>query len=176
MIRKNIVIVMNYQWNYFDSRGSSFMGPRSETISIRIRDFVSSLDYKSWTVLQTRDTRSPEDNFYAHQKTQCVVGTSDLNMVEGLGAPNPLIIPCTRPAATYRTQLLKEVHKYDPDRIVLIGAETHSAIMFTAHELKMLSYEVTIIEPLTTSRDEHMHYAAISILNDAVGIRIADRL
>jgi nicotinamidase-related amidase len=176
MTRKNVLILLNFQWNYFSSNGSAYLGPKAKDLKIRIVEFVNTLDRRAWSVVQSKDIRSPEDDFYAHQKTQCTVGSKDIIMLDGITFPGILVVPATRPSAVYKTQLLNEIKKHNTEEIAIIGTETHAAVLFTASDLKLAGYKVTVVEPLTMSRDDYLHNSAISVLSDTVGVKISDRL
>lgn len=172
MSRKNVVVCCNMQWNYFHCKGTEYMGEAAKTVHKRISSYLRSLSLERYAIFYTRDVRSPEDNFYAHQKTQCIVGTEDVIMMGELTSTSSLVVSATRPSAVWRTPLESEIKKHSPDQVILIGAETHSAILFTAADLKTKGFNVIVPEPLVTARDEYSHCAGISILADVLGISV----
>lgn len=173
MSTKNVVICCNPQWNYFHSTGSSYLGDNAKVVLKRITSYLDSLNKDHYSIIYTRDVRSPEDNFYAHQKTQCVVGDSDLIMMEGLPNSKTLLVSTTRPSALWRTPVETEIKKHSAEKIILIGAETHASILFTAADLKTKGYNVIVLEPLIVARDEYSHCSGISILTDILGVTVS---
>jgi len=171
-MRKNVVICTNMQFNYFSSKGTSYLGEHSKAVKLRVSQTLKELDFDKFEVFHTRDVRSPEDKFYAHTKTQCTVGTLDINMVDGLAGANSLVIASTRPSALWKTPLLSEIKKNDPEEIYLIGAETNSAVLFTAADLRFLGYTVKVPEPLVVARDEYLHNFAITLMADTLGVEV----
>ena len=64
MSTKNIVICCNLQWNYFHTSGSSYLGEPSKVVLKRILSYLNSINTDQYSVMYTRDIRSPEDNFW----------------------------------------------------------------------------------------------------------------
>lgn len=171
-MRKDIVLCVNLQVNYFSTKGSSFLGGKSKLVKDCIVRDLRNLDHAKYDIIYTRDVRAPQDNFYSHAKTQCAVGTLDVNMVEGLSRAKSLVISASRPSAVWRTPLISELKKSDPAVVYMVGAETDCAILFTAADLKNQGYNVKVVEPLVVCKDTYLHNFSITIMTDNLGIDV----
>lgn len=171
-MRKDVVLCLNLQVNYFSSKGSSYLGEKAKLVRDCITRDLRNLDHGIYDIIYTRDVRSPEDTFYSHAKTQCTVGTLDVNMVEGLSRAKSLVISASRPSAVWRTPLLSEIKKSDPANVYLVGAESDSAVLFTAADLKNQGYNVKVVEPLIVCKDLYLHNFSITIMTDNLGIDV----
>lgn len=172
MARKDVLLCMNLQWNYFHEEGTSFLGRKASALHKGITDYLKGFDYESTAIFYTRDVRAPTDSFYKNQRTQCIVGTTDINMVEDLRYANSPVFTAIRPDATYRTKLLSAIKEQNPSEVTLIGAETQSSILMTAARLSTLGFNVKVIEPLVCSREDHLHNASISIMTEHYNIEV----
>ena len=171
-ISKNLVIVHNPQWAYFNSKGSSYLGEKAQELKVSIKEWIESLDKEGTLVFYTRDVRSIDDDFYSSNNTMCEVGSDDVRLQESLRGLENTIINTARPDATFRTPLLAMVSKYKIHKVFLVGVETHLSVLMTAHSLRNLGFDVSVVEPLTLSSDEYLHNAAIAIMADGLGVEI----
>lgn len=171
-MRKDVIVAINLQDNYFHSSGSSFLGEKALPVLQEIKDGLASANPDRFEIVYTRDVRPPADPFYGHQKTQCVVGTSDINMVKGLTGAKSYVINAPKPSAAWGTSLAYEITRNEPSMVYLVGAETHSAILFTAAELRYRGIPVCVPEGLTVSKDEYMYNAAIALMSDVLGVEV----
>jgi nicotinamidase-related amidase len=170
-MRKNVVLALNLQQNYFEESGTSFLGPQAKDAMDRIKKYLSTLD-NSWEIIYSLDIRSPGDMFFESQRTQCMVGTRDVIAVQGLKGSNHHSLISSRPSAMWATPLTHYLKKLEPASVVIIGAETNSSVLFTAGDLRCSGYPVTVPERLVVAKDEYLHNAAISIMSDTLGVCI----
>lgn len=171
-MNKDVIIALNMQKNYFSAKGSSFVGPIFKERQQKIVDYLASLKPETTELYYTRDIRSPEDSFWSFTTTQCVVGSTDIFMLDSLPKGNPLIITTSRPSALYLTPLLSELRKHTPSKVTLVGAETDSSVLFTAAELRFRGYRVVVPEALVVAKDEYVHGASIAIMADNLGVEV----
>lgn len=171
-MRKNVVVCLNLQVNYFGTKGTSYLGEQAKVVKTRIIEELRRLPKEEFEVIHVRNVRSPEDTFYSHEATQNVVGTLDIQMVEGLPPCSSILVSATRPSAVWRTPLLTEIKKLEPGCVYLVGAETNSAVLFTAADLRYLGYNVRVPEPLVVARDSYVHSFAVSQMADVLGVHI----
>jgi nicotinamidase-related amidase len=171
-MRKDIILAMNLQVNFFSAQGTSYLGADAETRLESIREYLNRVDLDRYALLYSLDIRSPQDRFYETHKTQCIVGSPDVKLMPGLPKGQSGTIIAKRPSALHETPLLVYLSKFEPDRVVLIGAETNVGILFTAFDLRMKGFHVVVYEPLAASRDEYLHNSAISTLVDSLGVEI----
>jgi len=171
-MRKDVIVAINLQENYFSDKGSSFLGEGAKSVLQEIKDCLASLDPKKYEIVYTRDVRPPMDPFYGHQRTQCIVGTDDVNMVKGLSGAKSYVINASKPSSAWGTSLYFEISRNEPEHVFLVGAETHSAILFTAAELRYRGIPIYVPEGMTVSRDEYMYNASIAIMSDVLGVEV----
>ena len=169
---KDIVLAMNLQVNYFGHRGTAFLGEHCIPVRENIKKYLHSIPFEMYEIYYTRDVRSPEDAYFNHVKTQCVVGTLDVHIIEGLPRALALMITATRPSALWKTPLLSELSKHKPEKIIIVGAETNVSVLFTAAELRARGYRVEVPEQLVVARDPYLHNAAITIMADTLGVEV----
>lgn len=161
---KNIVIVFNPLVGYLKEQGTSFLGEdTAERTKVRILSYLKEVDRDSTEIFFTREIRSTEDTFFSTQRSGFLVGSEDVQIVESFKYFSKKIFNTLRPNALFKTPLLSEIKKANPHKIILVGVEMSSSILFTAMELKCLGFEVEILEPLTASSSQYLHAAAISI-------------
>lgn len=171
--RKNVTVVLNAQWSYLHSSGSSYLGDeKAKTLKVRLQGYLDSLDASSNTIIFTKDIRSTDDSFWKHATTQNLVGSNDLNWVESLKPFISLPVHTSRPSAVFKTILSAEIRKHDPQEVVLVGVETHSSVLFTAADLKYQGFNVVVPESLVMSKDDYLHAAAVSLLADVLGVEV----
>lgn len=171
-MRKNIILAMNLQVNFFSSQGTSYLGAEAEVRLASIREYLNKVDLDRYALLYSLDIRSPQDKFYETHRTQCIVGSPDVKLMPGLPKGQSGTIISKRPSALFETPLSVYLSKFEPDSIVLLGAETNVGILFTAFDLRMKGFHVVVYEPLAASRDEYLHNSAISTLVDSLGVDV----
>lgn len=171
-MRKDIILAMNLQVNFFGTQGTSYLGADAEVRLASIREYLGSVDLDRYALLYSLDIRAPQDRFYETHKTQCIVGSPDIMLMPGLPKGQSGTLITKRPSALFETPLLVYLNKFEPDKVVLIGAETNVGILFTAFDLRMKGFNVVVYEPLAVSRDEYLHNSAISTLVDSLGVEV----
>ncbi len=128
-------------------------------------------------VFLDREIRDVEDPFF--------VNFTDMPLVVGKSGVDfcPSLIPYANASCTSsmwdRTRLgrvLSEIRKFNPSRVVVVGAETQGAILLTAYGLKVMGVDPIVLEPMCFSTDEYLHAAAISIMADSYRIRVETEL
>lgn len=164
-----VIIGMGLQRAYLHNAGSKYIGEEAEILKVRVKDF---LENKSCPIFYTREIHCIKDTFFRCDKSNSIVGSLDIEIVEMLKPFSKLMLNTSRYNAFYRTPLESELKKVGPDQVVLIGVETHSNILFTAEELRNRGYDVLVIEALTQSRDAYMHASGINILSNTLSVDI----
>jgi nicotinamidase-related amidase len=169
---KNVVIVCNPQWAYLNSKGSSYLGTSVPSYKESLYSWLSELDKDYTQIYYTKDVRSVDDEFFRSQKTMCEVGSDDVRTMEKFKDFPDMTINTSRPDATYKTPLIAMMSKYSVHKVIVVGVETHCAVLFTAQGLRASGFDVSVIEPLCLSSDEYLHTASISIMADSLGVDI----
>jgi nicotinamidase-related amidase len=171
-MRKNVVLAFGLQKTYLHKDGSVSLGDNEEIYKYRIKDYLSSLNHESNKLYLIREVHAPSDKFFCRDRTHSLVGSRDIEIPEMFKAYFKIFINTTRYNALYKTPLESEISKLNPEKIILIGFETHTNVLFTAEELRNRDYNVSVIEPLVMSRDISLHMTAISLMSDALSVSI----
>lgn len=171
-MRKNVVLAFGLQKTYLHRDGTISLGDGVETYKFRIKDYLSSLNKESNKLYLIKEVHAPDDKFFCRDRTNSIVGSRDIEIPEIFKPYFNIVINTTRYNALYKTPLESEIFKIDPEKITLVGFETHTNILFTAEELRNRDYNVSVIEPLVMSRDMSLHTTAISLMSDALSVSI----
>lgn len=169
----DLIIVCGVQKAYLSPTGSKYLGEKSETLKVRLNDYLRGIDRSEHYILFVREVHQAADSFYRDHKTYATVGTEDIEIPE-LFKPYPrLIVNSCRPNAFYKTPLDSELAKMKPRKAIVVGFETHTTVLFTAEELRNRDIEVTVLEALTTAEDDYMHACGINLLSNTLSVDIA---
>lgn len=166
------VIACGLQKSYFHKSGTKYLGDKAEILKVRLVSYLRSLDRKKTTVFLVREVHQPNDKFYLRTKTHSLVGTPDIEIPEAFKPYVKMVINTTRPNALYSTPLESELNKIKPRRVYVVGAETHTNVLFTAEELRNRGYEVKAYEALMMSEDDYLHALGITMLSNTLSVRI----
>lgn len=169
---KNVVIGLNLQWAYLNSKGSAYLGDTAVVLKERLKAWFSSLDKESSLVFLTKDVRAVDDDFFRSQPSRCSVGSDDIRLCSFSHSLGGHLIQTTRPSAVHKTPLIGLMSKNHINKVFLVGVETHLSVLYTAYDLRCLGYDVVVMEPLVASSDEYMHTAAISMMANDLGVDI----
>lgn len=169
---KDIVIGCGLQYAYLNEDGSKYMGERSDVIQTRLKQYFKGLNKDAVIVYIIREVHRSDDEFFSYEKTSSTVGTADIHVPDFFKAYTRIMVNASRYNALYGTLLESEIYKNKPDRITLVGFETHTMILFTAEELRNRGYSVDVIEPLVTSQDDYLHAAGITLMRNFLGVNI----
>lgn len=161
------ILVMCPQNSFFDPKGSIYTGDKSEILKIRLIDYLK--EYKGKKIF-FREKRALSDTFFANDVTHSIVNTFDYRICDCFSPFADLIYDKTRYSGFFNTELDLFLRKGNVKSVFLIGIETQTSILYTAEELKNRNVDVTIIEPLTASRDDYMHNVAMSLMINSLGV------
>jgi nicotinamidase-related amidase len=167
-----LILACGIQKAYLHPEGSKYMGEQADIIDTRLKSYLKTSLNPDTIVYIVREVHQPDDSFFVGEKTQSIVGTADVQIPEFYKSYSKLFINSIRYNALYRTPLESEIYKIKPERILLVGFETHSMILFTAEELRNRNYPVYIIEALVASRDEYLHAAGITLMRNFLSVEI----
>lgn len=166
---REITVCVGLQRAYLSEKGVKYIGKQAEDFKVRVLDYLKSV---SGDIFFTREIHRKNDPFYREGRSNSVVGSYDVEIVEMFKSFPKLIINTSRYNALYRTLLDSELSKIKPDRVVLLGVETHTNVLFTAEELRNRDYEVQVYEALTASKDSYMHASGINILSNILSVDV----
>lgn len=170
----SVILACGLQKAFLDPKGSKYLGERSETLKVRLKSFFNTPLCSNSIIYLIREIHEQGDDFYQAQKAHSLVGSLDIEIPEIFKPHFKLIINSSRYSSFHQTPLESELHKIKPDKVTLVGFETHTSILFTAEELRNRGYNVSIFEPLVTSEDDYLHAAGITLLRNFLGVTIED--
>jgi len=168
----NLILCCGIQKAYLSPKGSKFLGEKAHILDTRLKSYFKSLSLEDNIVYLIREVRQPDDTFFVNQKTGFLVGSEDIEVPEFYKAYYKFVYNTIRYNAFYKTPLESEIYKLKPEKVTLIGLETHSIILFTAEELRNRGYNTSVIEPLVTSKDDYMHSVGINLLHNSLNVNI----
>jgi nicotinamidase/pyrazinamidase len=167
----DILMVMCPQNSFFSPKGSVYMGESADILLVRLVDYLSTFK-KSRIFL--KEKHAMEDTFFVADKTHSVATTEDYQVPKALTKFADFSYDKVRYSAFFESQVDIFLRQRNARHVGLVGVETHTSILFTAEELRNRNYEVTVVEPCTMSRDEHMHGFAISLMKHSLGVRMSN--
>lgn len=165
----NILLLMNPQNSFLSKTGSVYMGEKAEILIIRLQDYLSKFTGKK---VFFREKHAMQDEFFVTDRTHSVATTNDYKVHEFLNSYATVFVDKTRYCGFYNTELESFLKREQVKSVKMAGVETHTSILFTAEELRNRGYDVEVIEPCTMSRDDYMHDYAITLMRNALGIKI----
>lgn len=165
----DVLMVMNPQNSYLSPEGSVYMGEKADILRVRLKDYLTSFP-KIKVFL--REKHAMSDSFFSADRTHSVATTQDYMPHPELASLANFSYDKTRHSAMYDNQLDGFLRQRSIRSVGLVGVETHTSIMFTAEDLRNRGYEVTVVEPLTASRDDALHGFAITVMRHFLGVRV----
>lgn len=166
------VIVCGLQKSYIHPEGTCYLGDRVKDFEVRWVDYLKEARSKKYKIFFTREIHNSDGGFYREGQTHSLVGTLDVEIPEKFKPYIDYIVNVNRFNAFYETGLGSEIYKLKPKEVIIFGVETHTNILFTAEEFRNRSYDVTIIEHLTTSSDDYLHALGITLLSNVLSVNI----
>jgi nicotinamidase-related amidase len=167
----DVLLVMSPQNSFLSEQGSVYMGPKAETLKIRLKDYLAGFPKPK---LFFRETHAPEDSFFSTDKTHSVSTSEDFSVPEMLAKYASFYFDKTRYSAFFDTSLEANLKHNQVKSVGLVGLETHTSILFTAEDLRNRGYEVIAIEPCIMARDDVMHNFAIDMMRHYLGVKITN--
>lgn len=169
---KEIVVACGLQNAYLHPEGSKYMGEKAKVMDIRLKSYFKSTKNSTTMVYIIREVHQPDDKFFSNEKTSSTVGTKDIHVPEFYQSYAKILINSCRYNGLYSTLLESEIYKLKPEKIILIGFETHTHILFTAEEFRNRDYNVEVIEPLVASHDNYLHATGITLMKNFLSVDI----
>lgn len=168
----NVVLACGLQKAYLSPKGSRYLGERSDVLRVRLKDYLSSLNKSSHVVYVLRELHRGDDSFYSHSVTHSTVGTKDIQIPDEFKPHIKMIIDINRYSGFHMTPLNSELSKIKPQKVFILGFETHTNVLFTAEELRNRLYDTILLEPLTTSEDDYMHSLGVTMMSNFLSVQI----
>jgi nicotinamidase-related amidase len=167
----DMLLVMNPQNSFLSPKGSVYLGERADVLKVRLADYLSTFPK---TKVFLRERHSTEDTFFVGARTHSVATSEDCLVPAELKKFADFSYDKTRHTALFENQMDGFLRQRGVRSIGLVGVETHTGILFTAEDLRNRGLEVTVIEPLTMSRDDALHGFAITVMRHDLGVRISN--
>ena len=164
-----IMLIMCPQNSFLHPQGTVYMGEKAETLKVRLIDYLSGFSGKR---IFFRQKRAEADDFFVNDKTHSVVNTFDFHVLDDLKKYADIFYDITRYSGLYQSGLEIYLKKEQVQSVFVAGVETHTSVLFTVEELRNRGMNVTVLEPLTVSRDDYMHNAAVSLMTNVLGARL----
>jgi nicotinamidase/pyrazinamidase len=166
-----MLIIMCPQNSFLSPEGSVYMGEKAEILKIRLVDYLSG--FTTGKRVFFREKHAESDSFFKNDKTHSIANTFDYQICGCFKGLADFFYDKIRYSGFYETgfeNLLKQNHVQS---VFLAGVETHTSILFTSEELRNRGLNVTLLEPLTSSRDDYMHSVAVSLMANNLGVKIS---
>lgn len=164
------LIVLNAQNAFLDEDGAVYLGDKAEVLRVRLMDYASGFNGQR---IFFREKHMKRDKFFMADVTHSIATTKEYKIHEDLKPCADVFYDKTCYSAFFRTGLDDYLKRQKASEVEVVGVETHTSVLFTAEELRNRGYDVTVVEALTASRDDHLHGFAISVLRNSLGVRIA---
>ena len=168
----NLVICCGFQKSYLHPEGSQYLGEKATVLDTRLKSYFKTLNTSENLVYLLREVHQPDDTFFLNKKSGSLVGSDDIEIPEFYKAYSKNVYNISRYNAFYKTPLDSEVYKLKPEKVYILGVETHGAVLFTAEEFRNRGYNVYVVEPLTASREDYMHANGIIMLRNTLNATI----
>jgi nicotinamidase-related amidase len=168
----NLILACCLQKAYLSAEGSRYFGDKTETLKVRIKNYFDKQKGPNDIIYLIREIHEEGDDFFQSTKSHSLVGSKDIEIPEMFKPYFNFIVNTSRFNAFYKTPLESEIHKIKPDKVILIGLETHTIILFTAEELRNRGYNVSVIEPLILSEDDYLHATGITLLRNVLSVNV----
>jgi nicotinamidase-related amidase len=169
----NLVIGCGLQKSYFNPKGSRYLGEKADILDVRLKSYFKSLNLSEIMVYILREVHQPNDSFFSNKKSGSLIGSEDIEIPEFYKSYCKFVYNIIRYNAFYKTPLDSEVYKLKPEKVYIVGVETHSTVLFTAEEFRNREYNVTVIEPLVTSKEDYLHAVGITLLKNFLTVDIS---
>lgn len=170
----SVILGCGLQNTYFNKDGSKYLGEKSEILKIRIGSYLKSLNKDRDRVYLLREIHRPDDKFFSGGITHSLAGTKDIEIPETFKANAKLIFNVSTYNAFYKTLLDSELNKIKPEKVVLVGVETHTTVLFTAEELRNRGYDTYVVEPLVSAEDEYLHAVGMTLLKNFLAVGVSE--
>jgi len=162
--------------NDFVLEGAPLEVPETRKIIPNVKKELERARAEGNPVIYVCDTHKPNDKEFSKfgWPSHAVKGTKGAKVVDELKPlKKDIIVPKTTYSGFYRTQLEKILKKLRINSLMLTGCVTHICVMFTASDAVLRDYKVTVVENAVAGLSREDHDAAIRIMKDVLGVKIA---
>jgi len=174
-MKKEALLVID-MLNDFVLPGAPLEVPETRKVVNTIRHELERAHAEGRPVIYVCDTHAPDDKEFSKYgwPAHAVKGTKGGEVIEELKPlPNDIVIPKDTYSGFYNTTLDKTLKRLGVDALRLTGCVTHICIMFTASDAVLRDYQVTVIEDGVAGIAKDDHDAALRIMKNVMGVKIA---
>lgn len=168
----NLVIGCGLQKAYFHPKGYRYLGEKADILDVRLQSYFKSLSLEKNVVYILREIHQPDDLFFIDKKSGSLVGSDDIEIPEFYKSYCKFVYNIIRYNGFYKTPLDSEVYKLKPEKVYIVGVETHTTVLFTAEEFRNRGYSVIVVEPLVLAKEDYLHAVGITLLKNYLSVNI----
>jgi nicotinamidase-related amidase len=162
--------------NDFVLKGAPLEVPETRKVVPNIKKEIEQARAEGNPVIYICDTHAPDDKEFSKfgWPPHAVRGTKGAAVVEELKPQKgDVIIEKTAYSGFYKTDLDETLKRLGIDSLRLTGCVTHICVMFTASDAVLRDYKVTVVEDSVAGLAKEDHDAAIRIMKNVLGVKIA---
>jgi nicotinamidase/pyrazinamidase len=171
---KRVLLVLDMLEGFVRKEYPLYCGTDGERIIPVIQKIIEEFNSRGETVIFIADHHKPEDEEFKMFPSHCVEGTKEAEVIPELWdvAENKILVPKTRFAAFYDTNLDEELKKIAPDETHVTGVCTNICVLFTVEELLNRRYPTVVYRDGVASFDSGAHEHALKQMKDVLGVQI----
>lgn len=162
--------------NDFVLKGAPLEVPETRKVIPDIKREIEKARAEGNPVIYICDAHGPDDKEFSKfgWPPHAVKGTKGAEVVDELKpAPNDIIIEKTTYSGFYNTKLDEMLKSLGIVCLRLTGCVTHICVMFTASDAVLRDYNVTVVENGVAGLAKEDHDAALRIMKNVMGVKIA---
>ncbi len=162
--------------NDFVLEGAPLEVPDTRKVIPMIKGEIENARKEGKPVIYVCDAHAPDDKEFSKfgWPPHAVKGTKGAQIVDELKPQKgDIVIRKTTYSGFYKTRLEQTLKKLGVDSLRLTGCVTHICVMFTASDAVLRDYKVTVVENGVAGLTKEDHDAAIRIMKNEMGVKIA---
>jgi len=162
--------------NDFVLKGAPLEVPETRKVIPNIIREIDKARNDGNVIVYICDTHAPDDVEFSKfgWPPHAVKGTKGAEVIDELKPQkSDVIIEKTTYSGFYKSGLDDTLRKLSIDNLRLTGCVTHICVMFTASDAVLRDYKVTVVEDSVAGLTKEDHDAAIRIMKNVLGVKIA---
>ena len=171
---KRALLVLDMLEGFMRKEFPLYCGNDGERIIPVIKNIIEEFNKRRETVIFIADHHEQDDEEFKMFPRHCVAGTKESEVIPELWnvADKKVLVPKTRFAAFYETNLDNELKKIAPDEVHVTGVCTNICVLFTVEELLNRRYPTVVYRDGVASFDSGDHQHALKQMKDILGVQI----
>ncbi len=169
-----VLIVVDMLRGFCEEGHPLYCGPQSRRIIPFVRQRAEAHRQAGEPLIFLADNHAPDDAEFERFPPHCIAGTEEARIIPELAdlAAEATVIPKTRYAGFYGTNLEELLRRLNPDRVELVGVCTNICVFFTAEELRNRDIPVRVPRAGVASFDQEAHEFALQQMDTVLGCEI----